>query len=127
MIYLCVFALLVFYAMTAHFEAQYFYYRDLVIKQLRLKNEHHVLVVMRMAVWGLFYLYTLNWALTFWMIALFPIIHDGLYYQRRHKLDPSIYNEGFWDYSKTDTALISLNLFWRVTTAVAGTLVFIFA
>lgn len=124
--------LLLFYALVAQHEADYFYYRRKIGVGYRLNREfrfgpivvdyeHALLTGIRGCVWYMFYALT-SWHLLVCGILLFPLVHDGLYFMRRNRIE-GIYTAGFFDYSKDDRSLLSFKFPIRLVLAAIGVLV----
>ena len=45
---------------------------------------------------------------------LFPILHDGVYYYTRNKLDAKVYPKKFWDQTTTSNAKMNFNSINRI-------------
>lgn len=56
------------------------------------------------------------------LALIFSFVHNGVYYETRHKLDKNIYPKGFRDDSTSSTATIEMNFKMRTTLAVIGVL-----
>lgn len=68
-------------------------------------SEHVIFVLLRCNVMWLNYISTgKDWQVCLALACMFPFFHDGQYYLTRHKLDMSIYLNGWMDYSTTSTA-----------------------
>lgn len=91
-------------------EAGYWHY--LIAANGKPSNEHKTWTVQRIFVFLTFFIacgYELN---DIWLTLAFcgclvlasPFWHDGNYYCSRHKLDPKIYDKGFFSQSTTSTA-----------------------
>ena len=85
----------------------------------KLRDIHVWLVLMRSTVFLMLYL-SLGWEWVLFAVFSFPLLHDGVYYQTRNFLNPLIYHKGFFDTSKTSTALFTVSFKWRLLMAVLG-------
>lgn len=71
-------------------------------------NEHLPFTLIRLVFWLLIWRYIEEFLPCFALAAMFPFIHDGVYYITRNKLQPGTYKKGFWDYSLTSGAYFDL-------------------
>ncbi len=98
--------------MIGYCEAMYFYYR-INSRNNALLNEHPIFTVERFLMWIPFEIgmATGGW-LTYLnglcLIPMFIMIHDGIYYWKRNKLDKS-YPLGFWDMTTSSTSWMDRN------------------
>lgn len=51
---------------------------------------------------------------------MFPMLHDGAYYQRRNECNNQLYQEGFFDTSRTSTASMTFSFDLRLFFFVIG-------
>lgn len=101
-----------FYVFKSIFEARYWHR----VQQSHVKHfsmEHELLTAIRVPFWVLLYL-TIDsvWFVIGWC-ALFPIIHDGVYYTARDIIAPGTYPRRFFDVSKNSTAKTPTLNFWQ--------------
>lgn len=94
-------------------EADYFHFRWFKEDQ-EVPDEHVRFMLQRILVallatgcaclqWGWFGLLLLP------LIALvFPFMHDGSYYMKRHELDETVYKKGWWDNTTSSSAKMSI-------------------
>lgn len=59
------------------------------------------------------------------LMLMFPLIHDGMYYQTRNKLNKNVYTMGWMDHSTQSGALISFDFPVRLIFAVLGIILLI--
>jgi len=57
------------------------------------------------------------------LACLFPLIHDGFYYETRNRINPNVYKLGWMDHSKNTGAIISLDFPARVMFACVGIII----
>lgn len=96
-------------------------------------DEHAFLMLVRgwFIMYGpMFYFLVSGWlemlVLVVSSILVFPFYHNGFYYLSRNKIDPRVYEKGFWDEpSKTSTSKINFSLKQRVILFVAGIIIFV--
>lgn len=97
-----------------------FYYNESV-KNEKQENIHWIFFIQR----GLFAVILLcasNYFILCFFLLTFSFLHDGAYYFTRNKLNPAIYKNGFFDDSKTSTAVLELSLLQRSLLALGGIL-----
>lgn len=85
----------------------------------------HIMLTVLRAVVAIPILYYEGWLNVLSLMCLFPLLHDGAYYQTRNHINPNIYPKGWKDESTTTGALISLSFTNRVILAVVGIILFI--
>jgi hypothetical protein len=122
---LAILSLLTFYVSTSLVEGALFHLK--AKSKLKIKYQHFYLVAMRIPFWVLFYLVTTNVFLLTFMVMIFPLIHDGVYYWTRNKLNPDIYPFGFWDEpdAKKSDAVFDFTLKQRIWLAILGSVALI--
>lgn len=124
-ILISILSILVFYVSVSLVEGVLFHLK--AKSGLKIKYQHFYLVATRVPLWILFYLVTYNLSLLFFLITLFPLIHDGTYYWTRNKLNPNIYPKKFWDNpdKKKSDAILDFSLDQRIGLAFIGTITLI--
>lgn len=122
---LAILSLLTFYISTSLVEGALFHLK--AKSKLKIKYQHFYLVAMRIPFWVLFYLVTKNIFLLTFMVMIFPLIHDGVYYWTRNKLNPDIYPFGFWDEpdAEKSDAVLDFTLKQRIWFAILGSVTLI--
>lgn len=88
---------------------------------------HPLFVIERGVVLGLIYLCCRDWILCSGLIFIFSIIHNGVYYESRHALNPSIYPYGWRSNSTTSTAFFEFDFPVRLILAGWGIIVIAFS
>lgn len=71
-------------------------------------NEHFPFTLLRILFWLLIWRHVDELLPCVALGAMFPFIHDGVYYVTRNRLQPGLYKNGFWDYSITSGAVFDL-------------------
>ena len=84
------------------------------------KPPHFIFTIHRLIFGTLLLWITQDWLFCLSLALIFPIVHNGFYYHFRHKLNTSIYPQGWKDQSTTSTALINFGFFARVMFAQIG-------
>lgn len=121
---LSIVTLLIFAISLTVFEGMYFH-QQRGSKRV-IEWVHELLMVIRLTVLLLFYQATGAWLLCIAAFGLFPLIHDGIYYETRNYFSPGLFPKGWKDHSKEDTSLMSIDFLDRLCYACLG-VIFIFA
>ena len=109
---------IVFSALSGYFEA-YFWDRFPRVSQ---RMSHVMLTVFRAVVmFPVFWYEGIGYCVG--LACLFPLVHDGFYYQTRHYINPKVYELGWMDQSNTTGALISFDFPTRVILACIGIII----
>lgn len=98
-----------------------YYYAHEINSQLKESfNEHSLFVIMRLCVFVPLWDIT-NWKVAACLFVMQPFFHNGSYYHHRNLIDKS-YPKGWFDQSKTSTALSTkyLTPVVRILLAIAG-------
>jgi hypothetical protein len=90
------------------------------------KQEKTVLNIIRILFYGLVLLSPVGWAKGLGLVLLFSLIHDGIYYVVRERLQPGTYPLGFFDFGNSAPQGIDLNLWKRLTIATLGILIYFY-
>lgn len=107
------------FAFLDGFKDAYFFHYEILVDPIK-KPLHALLTAHRWIFGALIAWITLDWMFCLSLVLLFPLIHDGVYYQYRHKLTPSIYPLGWRDDSDTDRSWLNISFFFRISFAMAG-------
>lgn len=96
-------------------DAHYFHDRNLSTSPDK-QNIHWLfalerLVILSLISWVCFINYSVINSSVFiaGLVLVFSFFHNGIYYVVRHKLDNSVYKDGWWSSSKTSTAFFEFN------------------
>lgn len=108
---------ILFSLLSGYLEA-YFWDRHPKVNQ---RWSHIALTVLR-AIVAIPVLYYEGWLNVLGLMCMFPLLHDGAYYQTRNYINPNVYPKGWKDESTTTGALISLSFPVRCSFAAAGLL-----
>lgn len=128
--FLILLAWILFSALEGIREAYYFSVKSEGTK-FKSFDEHPMFAAQRLLVISIFsvscasgWLSWLAFCVSFSLI--FPMIHDGIYYETRRRLD-KIYKRGFLDHSKTSTAVMTRFLIFpvRLIMFITGTVLFL--
>lgn len=106
---------LIFSALSGYFEAYFWESRP----KVNQRWSHIALTILRSCILIPILIHD-GWILCAALACFFPLIHDGMYYHTRNKINPRIYGLGWMDHSNSTGALISLDFVSRVIVAACG-------
>lgn len=87
------------------------------------RTSHIMLTILRLIV-VLPIIICTQWINLIVCMCIFPLIHDGTYYQTRNQIDENVYPNGWTDHSITTGALLSFTFIYRVLLAMVGIIIF---
>jgi len=99
-------------------EAELFHYKSIAPQPKVVP--HFLFTSNRLIVGALIAWITKDWMFCLGLAMTFSLIHNGIYYHTRHKLNPFIYPLGWRDSSTTSTAKLNFGFFARMTMAQIG-------
>ena len=109
---------IVFSALSGYFEA-YFWNEYPRVNQ---RFSHIMLTIFRAVVMVPIFWYE-GLCFCIGLAFLFPLVHDGFYYETRNRINQNVYTLGWMDHSKNTGALISFDFPIRVILACIGIII----
>lgn len=101
--YYCFIIWVSFALTTAKLEA-YYYAHEMNSHFVDNFNEHTLFNFIRLCVWVPLWIIA-GWKIALCLGAMFPFLHDGMYYVWRNRIQPGLYPKKWFDQSTTSTAL----------------------
>ena len=125
--HICILLLFSIYSLIEGYREAYFYHSARIFL---VKNLHPIFLLQRIIVSSGMLMFILYKQSELWCIAvyfgllislgaIFPLLHDGMYYLTRNNIDRNIYKKRFWDYADSD-AIMDFNVTQRVILFIAG-------